>query len=76
MDFLAIFVSLPAAVPAFVLRMIESGRSPESGRHLSFAEIVEYLKANGFEIIAGVDSDEVSAFVIRVESLEQAADRQ
>jgi hypothetical protein len=52
--------------------MIEDGRSPESVRRLSFAEIVARLKANRFEIMVGVDSDEVSAFVSRIESSEQA----
>jgi hypothetical protein len=65
-----------AAAPTFVWRMIEDGRSPESARCLSFAEIVERLKENCFEIIAGVDSDEVSAFVRRVESSEQAGKRE
>jgi hypothetical protein len=62
----------PGAVPAFVLHMLENGRSPESARGLSFVEIVARLKANRFEIMAGVDSDEVSTFVSRVESPEQA----
>jgi serine/threonine protein kinase len=66
----------PAAVPAFVLRMIEDGRSPESARRLSFTEIIARLKANRFEIMAGVDSDEVSAFVVRVESSEQTRERE
>jgi hypothetical protein len=39
--------------------MIEDGRSPESARRLSFVEIVTRLKANRFEILAGVDFDEV-----------------
>jgi hypothetical protein len=56
----------PAAVPAFVSRMIWDGRSPKSARRLSSAEIVAGLKANRFEIMAGVDSDKVSAFVSRV----------
>jgi hypothetical protein len=64
----------PVAVPAFVSRMIEDGRSPESARRLSFAEIVAQLKANRFQIMAGVDSDEVSAFVSRVESSQQAGE--
>jgi hypothetical protein len=66
----------PAAVPAFVSRMIEERRSPESARRLSFAEIVTWLEANRFEIMTGVDSDEVSAFVSRVESPEQAGKRE
>jgi hypothetical protein len=66
----------PAAVPAFVSRMIEDGRSPKSARRLSFAEIVARLKARRFEIMAGVDSEEVSAFLNRVESSEQAGERE
>jgi serine/threonine protein kinase len=62
---------LHAAVQPFVWRLIEDGRSHESARHLSFTEIVAGLKANRFEIMAGVDSDEVSTFVSWVESLEQ-----
>jgi hypothetical protein len=48
--------------------MIESGRPPESARSLSFVDIVASLKENRFQIIAGVDSDEISAFVSWVES--------
>jgi hypothetical protein len=59
----------PATVPAFVSRMIEDEGSPESVRRLSFVDIVARLKENCFEIMAGVDSDEVSAFVSRVKSL-------
>jgi serine/threonine protein kinase len=66
----------PAAIPAFVSLMIKDGGSPESARRLSFAEIVAELKANRFEIMAGVDSDEVSAFVSRVESSEQGPERE
>jgi hypothetical protein len=45
-------------------------------RRLSFAEVVAQLKARRFEIMAGVDSDEVSTFVSRVESSEQAGETQ
>jgi hypothetical protein len=62
---------LSAAVPAFVWRLIKNGRSPEFARHLSFVDIVNHLKENGFQITAGVNSDEVSAFVSWVESREQ-----
>jgi hypothetical protein len=65
----------PAAFPAFVSRMIEDGRSPESARSLSFAEIVAGMKANRFEIMADVDSGEVSAFVSRVASGSKAGER-
>jgi hypothetical protein len=54
---------LPAAVPVFVSRMIEDGRSPESKDDFPVREIVAWLKTNRFEITAGVDSDEVYAFV-------------
>jgi serine/threonine protein kinase len=67
---------LSAAVPWFVSRMIGDGRSPESRRSLSFVDIVTRLKKHHFQIMAGVDSDEVSAFVSQVESLEQAAEKQ
>jgi serine/threonine protein kinase len=66
----------PAAVPAFVPQMIKDGRSPESARRLSFAEIVARLKENRFEIMGGVDSDAVSAFVSRVESSEQGGKKE
>jgi hypothetical protein len=52
--------------------MIEEGRSPESQRGLSFVDVVERLKENRFEIVAGVDSEEVAAFVAWVESVEQS----
>jgi hypothetical protein len=64
----------PAAVPVFISRVTEDGRSPESACRLSFAEIVARLKANRFKIIADVDSDEVSAFASRLKSLEQAVE--
>jgi hypothetical protein len=54
--------------------MIEDGRSLESSRRSLFAEIVAQLKANRFEIMITVDFDEVSAFVSRVESSEQAGE--
>jgi hypothetical protein len=54
------------AVPTFVSWLIEDGKLSKSRGGLSFVEIVACLKANRFEIMAGVDSDEVSAFV-RVE---------
>jgi hypothetical protein len=52
--------------------MIEDGRLPESACRLSFAEIVAWLKANRFEIMASVDSDDVSAFV-RERGINEAA---
>jgi hypothetical protein len=61
-------VLLPPGVPSFVSEMIEGGLRPMAGEKLSFIEIFETLKKNGFGIVAGVDSEEVSAFVRRVES--------
>jgi hypothetical protein len=63
---------VPAGVPEFVSRMIADGRSQESQYGLSLVDIVERLKENRFAIVAGVDSEEVSAFVARVESAEQS----
>jgi hypothetical protein len=56
--------------------MIEDGRSPKSNGGLSFVDIIARLKANRFEIIAGVDYDDVSVFVSPVESLAQAWERE
>jgi serine/threonine protein kinase len=61
-------VILPPDVPGFVSEIIEGGRRPRARRELSFIAIFETLEANDFRIVAGVDSDEVSAFVSRVES--------
>jgi hypothetical protein len=63
---------VPTGVPLFVSRMIEEVRLPESQCRLSFVDIIEDLKENRFEIVAGVDSEEVSAFVAPVESAEQS----
>jgi hypothetical protein len=58
-------------VPNSVLEIIEEGRSPKSNRDLSsFIDIIRNLKGDHFEIMTGVDSDEVSAFVDEVESFE------
>jgi hypothetical protein len=59
---------LPPNIPVFVSEMIEGGLWPSSGEELSFISIIETLKTHDFGILAGVDSDEVSTFVGRVES--------
>jgi hypothetical protein len=64
--------SSPFSVPAFVSRMIEEGKSLESQESLSFPPIVQHLRENRIEIMAGVDFEEVSAFVGHVESVEQS----
>jgi serine/threonine protein kinase len=66
--------AVPGCVPTFVSRMIEDSQSPESRSRVSFADVVERLKQNRFEILAGVDSEEVSAFVSRVESAERSGE--
>jgi hypothetical protein len=47
---------------------------PIAGEELSFIAIVETLKAKNFQILAGVDSDKVSAFVSSFESAEQSGE--
>jgi serine/threonine protein kinase len=54
-----------------VSSIIEASRY-DSGRRSSFHHIVDILKQNSFEIVDGVDSVEVLAFVHWVELLEQA----
>jgi hypothetical protein len=61
-------VILPPDVPAFVSELISRALPPNAGREPSFIAIFEILQANHFQILAGVDSDEVSAFVRGVES--------
>jgi hypothetical protein len=60
-------VSRPG-VPGFVVEIIERGLSGDSRMANSFVEIFEILKQNRFEIVAGVDCDEVLKFVSWVES--------
>jgi hypothetical protein len=64
--------SVPADVLPFVSDMIEAGLSGESRRLSSFWDIFETLKQHNFEIVSGVDSEEVFRFVGWVELLEQA----
>jgi serine/threonine protein kinase len=64
--------AVPPGVPEFVSRTIEEGQSPGSQPRLSFVGIVARPKENRFQIMAGVDSEEVSAFVRGVELAEQS----
>jgi hypothetical protein len=66
-------VILPPDVPGFVSEIIEGGLRPIPGGELSFIGIFETLEANAFRIVAGVDSNEVSAFVSGVESAAQCS---
>jgi hypothetical protein len=61
-------VILPPGVPAFVSEIIEGGLRRSARGELSFIGICETLEANDFRIVAGVASDEVSAFVSGIES--------
>jgi serine/threonine protein kinase len=67
-------VILPPDVPEFVTKIIEGRLRPWTGEELSFIAIFETLKGNDFRILAGVDSDEVSAFVSCVESGAQSCE--
>jgi hypothetical protein len=65
---------VPPGVPEFVSEIIEGGLRPSDGGGLSFIAIFETLKRNGFRIVAGVDSDEVTAFVSGAESVVQSGE--
>jgi hypothetical protein len=67
---------VPASVPLFVSRMVEDVRLPKSQCHRWFVDFVRRLKENRFAIVSGVDAEEVSAFVARVESAEQSGHRE
>jgi serine/threonine protein kinase len=59
-------------VPRFVSELIETGISPIAAPKRSFNDIFNILKQNGFEIMTGVDSEEVSNFVNWIEFCEQS----
>jgi hypothetical protein len=63
--------SIPTGIPNFVTAIIKSGLYPTSGTICSFDAIFKILKQNNFQIGDGVDSAEVSRFVMWVESAEQ-----
>jgi hypothetical protein len=52
--------------------VIEDVQSPGSQGVLSFVDIVARLKENHFEVVAGVDSEEVAGWVSWDESVEQS----
>jgi hypothetical protein len=54
------------------VKIIERRLSGDSRRANSFVEIFEILEQNRFEIVAGVDCDEVLKFMSCVESSEQS----
>jgi hypothetical protein len=63
-----------SSVPRFVLEIIEAGQSRKSHFQLSFIEIIDRLKTNDFQILTGVDGEEVSRFVRWVESSEETGE--
>jgi hypothetical protein len=60
----------PADVPMFVLEMISVDQSADREISESFNDIFDDLKENDFQILFGVDSAEVLAFVTWIEQLE------
>jgi hypothetical protein len=62
---------VPADVPYFISKIIETGLLLSSKRQYSFHDIFEILKQYDFKITDGVDSEEVSTFVSWVESAEK-----
>jgi serine/threonine protein kinase len=67
-------VIVPPDIPSFVSEIIEGGLRPRARRELSFIAIIETLKRNHFRIVSGVDSEEVSAFVSRIEGAAESGD--
>jgi uncharacterized protein YlbG (UPF0298 family) len=65
-------MDIPTDIPNFVSEMIKTGFSREWRRLSSFGDIFKILKQHNFEIVPGVDSEEVSNFVEWVELLEQS----
>jgi hypothetical protein len=65
---------LPLEVPMFVSEIIRDELSSNSKWGNSFRDIFDILKQNEFQIVRGVDSAEVSAFVSRVELAEQSVE--
>jgi hypothetical protein len=59
-------------IPGFVVEIIEKELSSDSRNANLFVEIFEILKENRFEIVAGVDCDEVLKFASWLESSEQS----
>jgi hypothetical protein len=58
--------------PGFVVEIIERGLSGDSRNANLFVEILEVLKENRFEIVAGVDCNEVLKSINWIESSEQS----
>jgi hypothetical protein len=64
-------VTFSRDVPTFVSEIITMGLSLKSDRQSSFHDIFHTLKKHNFEILSGINSAEVSAFVRWVELSEQ-----
>jgi hypothetical protein len=59
-------------IPEFVSENIESGETAELKTIRLFGDIFEMLKQGGFQIVSGVDSNEVSDIVRWAESCEES----
>jgi hypothetical protein len=58
----------PSGCSEFVSEIIEGVLRSSAGGGLSFIAVFQTLQANGFRIVSGVDSGDVSAFISRAES--------
>jgi serine/threonine protein kinase len=62
---------IPSTVKRFVRDLIEESWAHSPSDRPPFAEILDLLKENNYEILDGVDSTKVTAFVITVEMVEK-----
>jgi serine/threonine protein kinase len=59
---------IPGFVPKFIRELIEDGWSQDRSMRSSFDSIIDILKENNFNIVAGVDNSEVLEFVDLIET--------
>jgi hypothetical protein len=65
----------PRRFPGFLRSIVEDALGLESTNKRSFNDILRILKQHNFQIMAGVDSAEVSALVDVIESWENSEAR-
>lgn len=70
-DLAACRYDIPPCVSSFVSEMIVTGLSPRREKKRSIRDIFDVLRKHNFRILPGVDTEDVSAFVRGVETLEQ-----
>ena len=61
---------VPSTVPKFVSKIIKEGLWSKSRMQCSFCDIFRILNNNKFQIMEGVDSEEVLAYIKWIESAE------